>query len=140
MDESLLEQASEPLDELTRARLAYRGSLDSARAWRRFSPNPRHHDVTYWTLLTVLFIEPGMNRTTLIDRIIEYAGVSRSTAERAIREARASGYILDQPAGKEVRYQLAERLFDHCVAFFRAYMDRGGLLERVGHGSDDPGA
>jgi hypothetical protein len=140
MDEPSPDQAPEPQDELARARLAYRGSLDSARAWRRFSPNPRHHDVTYWTLLTVLFIEPGMNRTNLIDRIIDYAGVSRSTAERAIREARSCGYILDQPTGKEVRYQLSERLFEHCVAFFRAYMDRGGLLERVGHGSDNPGA
>ena len=105
-------------EELARARVAYRGSLESSRAWRAFTPNTRHHDTTYWTMLSWLFAEPGMNRMTLVDRITEYAGVSRSTAERAVREARESGYVVDEPAGKEVRYFLSDRLFDHCVGFF----------------------
>src|SRR5687768_2697377 len=106
-------------EELAKARRAFRGSLESSRAWRGFSTNPRHHDVTYWTLLTVLFIEPGTNRMSLIERVIEFAGVSRSTAERAIREAKEQGFIIDEPWGKEVRYRLTEPLFAHCIEFFR---------------------
>src|SRR5215213_2413745 len=68
-------------EELARARIAYRGSQESARAWRAFTPNPRHHDITYWSMLTSLFVEPGLNRMTLIERVMEQAGVSRSTAE-----------------------------------------------------------
>ena len=123
-------------EELARAQRAYRGSLESARAWRRFSADPRHHDIAYWTLLTTLFVEPGTNRMKLVERIIEYAGVSRSTAERAVREARASGFIVDQPVGKEVRYHLSERLFAHCVEFFRSYMDLEQVLRNLGHRRD----
>ena len=125
------EMAPVSAEELERARAAFRGSLESSRAWRGFSANPRHHDVTYWTLLTTLFVEPGMNRMTLIDRIIEYAGVSRSTAERAIRDARASGFVTDEPAGKEVRYRLSEPLFAHCIDFFRRYMDLEQVLRNL---------
>ena len=120
-------------DELARARVAFRGSLESSRAWRAFTPNTRHHDTTYWTMLSWLFAEPGMNRMTLIDRIIEYAGVSRSTAERAVREARENGYVVDEPAGKEVRYFLSARLFEHCVGFFRSYMDLEKIMRILGH-------
>ena len=122
-------------DELARARVAFRGSLESSRAWRAFTPNTRHHDTTYWTMLSWLFAEPGMNRMTLIDRVIEYAGVSRSTAERAVREARVNGYVVDEPAGKEVRYFLSDRLFDHCVGFFRSYMDLEKIMRILGHDS-----
>lgn len=127
------ETISVSAEELERARRAFRGSLESSRAWRSFSPDPRHHDVTYWTLLTSLFAEPGMNRMTLVDRITEYAGVSRSTAERAIRDARASGFVQDQPVGKEVRYYLSEPLFAHCIEFFRRYMDLEQVLRNLGH-------
>jgi hypothetical protein len=119
--------------ELARAQGAYRGSLQSSRAWRAFSSNPRHHDVTYWTMLVSLFVEPGMNRTVLIDRIIEYAGVSRSTAERAIHEARQSGYIVDRREGREVRHFLSDRIFNHCVEFFRSYMDLEKIVEKLGY-------
>lgn len=121
--------------ELAKAQRAFRGSLESSRAWRGFSPDPRHHDVTYWTLLTVLFIEPGMNRMSLIERVVEFAGVSRSTAERAIREARGKGFIVDAPAGKEVRYRLSDRLLAHCFEFFRNFMDLERILARL----DDQG-
>ena len=120
-------------EELARARVAYRGSLESSRAWRAFTPNTRHHDTTYWTMLSWLFAEPGLNRMTLVDRITEYAGVSRSTAERAVREARESGYVVDEPAGKEVRYFLSDRLLAHCVRFFRDYMDLESIIRVLGH-------
>lgn len=119
--------------ELARARTAFRGSLESSRAWRAFTPNTRHHDTTYWTMLSWLFAEPGMNRMTLVDRITEYAGVSRSTAERAVREARESGYVVDEPAGKEVRYYLSDRLFEHCMGFFREFMDLEKIIEHFGY-------
>lgn len=119
-------------EELERAQAAYRGAQESARAWRQFSPDPRHHDVVYWTLLTVLFVEPEMNRMTLIGRIVDLAGVSRSSAERAVREARARGFVLDRPAGKEVRYRLSDRLARHCVAFFRDFMSPDRALEIPG--------
>ena len=119
--------------ELNRARVAYRGSLETTRAWRSFTSNTRHHDSTYWCLLTVLFADPGINRMTLIDRIMEYAGVSRSTAERAIREARESGYIVDQPSGKEVLYSLSDRMFDHCMTFFRDHMDLEKIIVNFGY-------
>ena len=111
--------------ELERARRAYRRALESDRAWRAFSAEPRHHDATYWTLLVSLFVEPGMNRTTLIERVTAGAGVSRSTAERAIRDARASGLVRHAHVGTEVMLDLSERMFDHCVGFFRSRMDRG---------------
>lgn len=119
--------------ELNRARVAYRGSLEMTRAWRSFTSNTRHHDTTYWCLLTALFADPGVNRMTLIDRIMECAGVSRSTAERAIREARASGYIVDQPTGKEVRYYLSDRMFDHFIRFFRDHMDLEKIIVNLGY-------
>ncbi len=119
-------------EELAKARRAFRGSLESSRAWRAFSPHSRHHDVTYYTLLVALFIEPGMNRMSLIERVIEYAGVSRSTAERALREAKASGFVADEPAGREVRYRLTEPLFAHCIGFFRGFMDLERNLARLG--------
>jgi hypothetical protein len=119
--------------ELERARTAFRGSLESSKAWRAFSTNTRHHDTTYWSLLCSLFAEPGMNRTMLIERIIAYAGVSRSTAERAIREAKACGYIIDRPAGNEVHHFLSDRLFAHCVAFFRAHMDLEQIVKNLGY-------
>ena len=122
-------------DELARARVAFRGSLESSRAWRAFTPNTRHHDTTYWTMLSWLFAEPGMNRMTLVDRVTEYAGVSRSTAERAVREARESGYVVDEPAGKEVRYFLSDRLIAHCIGFFRDYMDLENIIRILGHGN-----
>lgn len=126
-------------EELAKARSAFRGSLESSRAWRGFSADPRHHDVTYWTLLVTLFVEPGMNRMRLIDRITAYAGVSRSTAERAIREARQNGFVVDEPAGKEVRYRLSDRLFAHCIEFFRRYMDLEQVLARLGESRESPG-
>jgi hypothetical protein len=120
-------------EELARARIAYRGSQESAKAWRAFTDNPRHHDITYWSMITSLFVEPGLNRTALIERIIEQAGVSRSTAERAIREGRGSGYLVDRPAGKEVRYFLSDRVFDHCIGFFRDWMDVARVVKRFGY-------
>jgi hypothetical protein len=120
--------------ELARARRAYRGALEAARAWRAFSPDPRHHDATYWTLIASLFAEPGMNRTRLVDRIVGKAGVSRSTAERAVREARESGLVVDERVGAEVRLDLSERLFGHCVGYFRIWMDAGRLGQALGHG------
>ena len=119
--------------ELERARAAFRGSLETSRAWRTFTPDTRHHNQTYWSLLSVLFVEPGLNRTTLIERVIGYAAVSRSTAERAIREARESGYVVDRPAGAEVRYFLSDRLLVHCVRFFREHMDLERLIENLGY-------
>jgi hypothetical protein len=74
-----------------------------------------------------------MNRTTLIDRIIDYAGVSRSTAERAIHEARQSGYIVDRREGREVRHFLSDRLFNHCIEFFRNYMDLEKIIAKLGY-------
>ena len=120
--------------ELARARRAYRGGLEAARAWRAFSPDPRHHDATYWTLIATLFAEPAMNRTRLVDRVVAEAGVSRSTAERAVREARAGGLILAERVGPEVRLDLSDRLFEHCVGYFRAWMDGGRLGAALGHG------
>lgn len=120
--------------ELERARAAYRGALESARAWRAFTPDTRHHDIAYWTMLTSLFAEPGMNRTRLIGRIVEYAGVSRSTAERTVREGRASGYVVDEPAGREVLYSLSDATFEHCVDYFRDYMDLEKIIEHLGYG------
>lgn len=123
-------------EELARARIAYRGSQESARAWRAFTTNSRHHDITYWSMLTTLFVEPGLNRMTLIERIMEQAAVSRSTAERAIKEGRESGYLVDRPAGKEVRYFLSDKLFDHCLEFFRSWMDVSRVVKRFGYDAE----
>jgi hypothetical protein len=119
--------------ELRRAQTAYRGSLESGRAWRSFTTNTRHHDMTYWTLIATLFAEPGINRMTLIDRIVAFAGVSRSTAERAVREARASGYIVDRPAGKEVQHFLSPTMLRHCIDYFRNYMDLEKIIRNLGY-------
>ena len=108
--------------ELERARAAYRGSLEAARAQRAFLPSVRHEDTACWSMLGSLFVEPGMNRTALVGRISQYAGVSRATAERVVRRAREGGHIVDQPSGRMVRYFLSQRSFDCCFEYFRKYM------------------
>jgi hypothetical protein len=62
--------------------------------------------------------------------------VSRSTAERTIREARESGYVVDQPSGKEVLYFLSDAMFNHCVNFFRTFMDADRLMKTLGYDKD----
>jgi hypothetical protein len=111
--------------ELARARAAYRASLEALRGWRAISPSARHPDAACRGLLGALFAEPGLHRTALVGRVAECAGVSRSTAERVLRRARDDGHVVDRPAGKRVRYFLSERAFADCLAYFRAYMDRG---------------
>jgi hypothetical protein len=119
--------------ELARARRAYHGALEAMRAWSAFSPHSRHHGMSYWSLLASLFAEPGLNRTRLSDRIVEYARVSRSTAQRTIRDARHSGHIVDQPSGKAVRYFLAEQMVDHCVLYFRNWLDQEQVEKALGY-------
>jgi hypothetical protein len=107
--------------ELECARAAYRGSLEAARAQRAFSPSVRHGDTACWSMLGALFAEPGMNRTMLVGRISQYAGVSRATAERLVSRARATGHIVDQPSGKAVRYFLSQRSFDCCIEYYPGF-------------------
>ena len=125
-------RAEVPEAELARARAAYRGSLEALRGWRAFSPSARHPDAACWSLLGSLFAEPGLSRTDLVGRIADCAGVSRSTAERVVRRARAEGHVVDRPAGKRVRYFLSGRAFEDCLAYFRSYMDRGEAPGRSG--------
>src|SRR4051794_9669046 len=99
---------------------------------RAFSPSARHPDAACRCLLGSLFAEPGLHRTALVGRIVEYAGVSRSTAERVLRRVRAGGHIVDRPAGRRVRYFLSERAFADCLAYFRTYMDGGDGRGRPG--------
>jgi len=117
--------------ELERARAAYRGSLEAVQAQRAISPSARHQDTACWSMLGALFIEPGMNRTMLVGRIVEYAGVSCPTAERIVRRARDSGHIVDQPSGRMVRYFLSEDAFVRCVDYFRKHMQQGKALGLV---------
>jgi hypothetical protein len=108
--------------DLEHARAAYRGSLEAARAQRAFLPSARHEDTACWSMLGSLFAEPGLNRTELVSRITQYAGVSRATAERVVSRARAGGHIIDQPSGRMVRYYLSDQSFGCCVDYFRKYM------------------
>ena len=110
--------------ELARARAAYRASLEALRGWRAVSPSARHPDAACRALLGSLFAEPGLHRTALVGRVAECAGVSRSTAERVLRRAYASGHVVDRPAGRRVRYFLSERALGDCLTYFRCYMDR----------------
>ncbi len=84
-------------------------------------------------MLSALFAEPGMHRTELVSRISQYAGVSRATAERVVSRARASGYIVDQPSGRMVRYFLSQRSFNRCLEYYRKYMsaERAKLRNRT---------
>ncbi len=118
---------SEP--ELERARAAYRGSLEATRTQRAFLPSVRHEDTACWSMLGSLFVEPGMNRTVLVGRISQYAGVSRATAERVVPRAREGGHIVDQPSGRMVRYFLSQRSFDCCIEYFRKYMEQDKASE-----------
>src|SRR4051794_41949466 len=95
--------------ELARARRAYRGGLEAARAWRAFSPDPRHHDATYWTLIAALFAQPGTNRTRLVDRIVGGGGGSRATAARGVRRGPGGGVVLAEGGGAQGRLRLADR-------------------------------
>jgi hypothetical protein len=108
--------------DLEHARAAYRGSLEAARAQRAFLPSARHEDTACWSMLGSLFAEPGLNRTELVSRISQYAGVSCATAERVVSRARAGGHIIDQPSGRMVRYYLSDQSFGCCVVYFRKYM------------------
>ena len=133
------EQVSISASELSRARRAYRGALDAAQAWRAFSSNPKHHDTTYWILLSSLFVEPGMNRTGLVDQIVLKAGVSRSTAERTVSDARESGLIVGESVGAVILLSLSDRLFKHCVDYFRNWMDAAKLAKALGYTEDYSG-
>src|ERR687883_1718142 len=84
-----------PRDELERAKYSYDGSLQSARAWRSFFSEPKYQTTTAWTMVALVFVNPGMSRMVLIDRMQRYAGVSRSTAERMITDAKKDGFLLD---------------------------------------------
>jgi len=114
--------------DLARARAAYRTSLEALRGWRAISPSARHPDAACRSLLGSLFTEPGLHRSALVGRIAEYAGVSRSTAERVLRRARDGGHVVDRPAGRRVRYFLSDRMFADCLAYLRRCMDRGDGL------------
>jgi hypothetical protein len=50
------------------------------------------------------------------------------------RDARAAGLIVAERAGGEVRLDLSGRLFEHCVGYFRTWMDGGRLGAALGHG------
>ena len=70
-------------------------------------------------------MNPGINRTVLIERMQRYAGVSRSTAERMIADARKDGFLLDMEERnpKRSRYYLSRPVYVHCIEFFRNWMD-----------------
>jgi hypothetical protein len=114
-----------PRDELERARYSYDGSLQSARAWRSFFGEPKYQTTTAWTMFALVFVNPGISRTVLIDRMQRYAGVSRSTAERMIADARRDGFLLDKEEKnrKRSRYYLSRDVYVHCIEFFRNWMD-----------------
>jgi hypothetical protein len=114
-----------PQDELERAKYSYDGSLQSARAWRSFFGEPKYHTTTAWTMFALVFVNPGINRTILIDRMQRYAGVSRSTAERMVADAKKDGFLLDKAERKSrnSRHYLSRDVYTHCIAFFRNWMD-----------------
>lgn len=114
-----------PDDELTRAKYSYEGSLQSARAWRSFFGEPKYQTTTAWTMFALVFVNPGINRTVLIDRMQRYAGISRSTAERMITDAKKDGFLLDKDAKnpRKSRHYLSRAVYTHCVEFFRNWMD-----------------
>jgi hypothetical protein len=123
--ERALEYPDVPRDELERAKYSYDGSLQSARAWRSFFSEAKYQTTTAWTMFALVFVNPGINRTVLIDRMQRYAGVSRSTAERMIADARRDGFLLDMEERnpKRSRYYLARAVYVHCIEFFRNWMD-----------------
>ena len=114
-----------PRDELERAKFSYDGSLQSARAWRSFFREPKYQTTTAWTMFALVFVNPGVNRTVLIDRMQRYAGISRSTAERMIADAKKDGFLLDKDEKnpKKSRYYLSRAVYVHCIEFFRNWMD-----------------
>ena len=114
-----------PRDELDRARYSYDGSLQSARAWRSFFGEPKYQTTTAWTMFALVFVNPGINRTDLIDNMQKYAGISRSTAERMIADAKKDGFLIDKDERnpKRSRYYLSRDVYIHCMDFFRKWMD-----------------
>jgi hypothetical protein len=124
-DDGGLDYPDVPADELERARFSYDGSLQSARAWRSFFTEPKYQTTTAWTMFALVFVNPGISRTALIDGTQRYAGVSRSTAERMIADARRDGFLVDRDARnpKRTRYFLSRDVYVHCVTFFRKWMD-----------------
>jgi hypothetical protein len=112
-------------DELERAKYSYDGSLQSARAWRSFFSDPKYQTTTAWTMFALVFVNPGLNRTVLIDRMQRYAGISRSTAERMIADAKKDGFLLDkdEKRSNKSRYYLPRAVYIHCIEFFRKWMD-----------------
>jgi hypothetical protein len=114
-----------PQDELERAKYSYDGSLQSARAWRSFFDQPKYQTTTAWTMFALVFVNPGINRTVLIDRMLRYAGISRSTAERMVADAKKDGFLLDKGGKKSrtSRHYLSRDVYIHCIEFFRNWMD-----------------
>jgi hypothetical protein len=61
------------------------------------------------------------------------AGDARSQHPPAHRQPRLVGHIVDQPSGKAVRYFLAEQMVDHCVLYFRNWLDREQVEKALGY-------
>jgi hypothetical protein len=114
-----------PQDELERAKYSYDGSLQSARAWRSFFSEPKYQTTTAWTMFALVFVNPGINRTVLIDRMQRYAGVSRSTAERMVADAKRDGFLLDraEKRSRNSQHYLSRDVYTHCIEFFQNWMD-----------------
>lgn len=123
--ESELDYPEIAKDELDRARYSYDGSLQSARAWRSFFREPKYQTTTAWSMFALVFVNPGINRTDLIDRMQKYAGISRSTAERMIADAKRDGFLvdMDDKNPKKSKYYLSREVYVHCITFFRNWMD-----------------
>jgi hypothetical protein len=81
----------------------------------------KFYSMPYSMLVLKLFSEPGMKKSELALFLEINAKISRSTAERMMREAEQSGLIVvDNPDGVNGRQlALSRPAQDHCIAFLK---------------------
>jgi hypothetical protein len=106
---------------------SFRSTLDATRDWRMFTKNANHHNTVYWTIIVIVFSSAGIKRKDLIDKTIFYSGSSRTTVERAIKESKESGYIIDSNPGRETQFILSNKMIRHCINYYRKWMTADGL-------------
>jgi hypothetical protein len=118
---------------IDKARFAFRGSLESALEWRKFFDDSKYHNLTYWVLIATVFSSPGISRNELIDQLTKYANISRTTAERAISDAKQKSYIVDKMSeARTTSFVLGDELEKHCIWYFENYMNAEALMDTFG--------
>lgn len=101
-------------------------ALDTMRIWLEpFSP--KFHSYGYTMMFMKLIISPGMKKSEIALFLENEARISRSTAERFIKDATDAGHIVvnNPPDKAGLEIFLSENLTNHFHTVFMSHLSRG---------------